>query len=152
MKGGGTSVFWTTCAAVFLADLLTKSLVRARLPVHSSIELISFFSVTHTQNKGSVFGLLGNYDVNLLFLLITAAAVVCIFYYASRTKLARCEYLVWGVIAGGALGNLLDRILYGAVTDFLDFKVWPVFNVGDAAITVGILLLVWKEIKRTPRK
>ncbi len=132
-------------------DIISKFVVRQILNVNSSIKILPFFSVTHVQNKGSLFGLLSSYDVNVLLILITAAAIACICYHVMGSRLSHPEILAWGLVAGGALGNLADRLLYGAVTDFIDFKIWPVFNVADSAITAGIVLLLLSEFY-TPAK
>ncbi|MBI4016498.1 MAG: signal peptidase II [Candidatus Aenigmarchaeota archaeon] len=143
--------FWFCVFFILFTDAITKLIVRQMLNVHSSIKIFSFFSVTHVQNKGSLFGLLGSYDANTFFILITTIAVICIFYHTMRSRLSHSEILAWGLVAGGALGNLADRLLYGAVTDFIDFKIWPVFNVADSAITAGIVLLLLAEVY-TPAK
>ena len=134
-------VFFATLFGVFVADLVTKVLVRKNLELHASIPL-QFFSLTHTQNVGSLFGFLGVYDVNWVFAIITAAVIVWICMTAIKSKMSKLEYFGWGLVVGGATGNLFDRILYGAVTDFIDLKIWPVFNVADSAITVGLLLFI----------
>lgn len=115
--------------------LLPRGADRALLP--------GILGLTHALNTGVAFGLLGGQPaLNLLagFLMVLAAAV-----YLGRQTLNRLEAIGAGLLLGGALGNLLDRLLHGAVTDYLKFLFFrfPVFNLADACITLGALLLVF---------
>jgi signal peptidase II len=124
-------------AAVFALDYLSKRYVSMHMTPGESLRVIPHvFHVTYVRNAGAAFGLLQHQTP--FFILVSLAVVGLIIAYG-RTAARGDPWLgvALGLLLGGALGNLLDRLLYGTVVDFLDFRVWPVFNVADAAITVG---------------
>ena len=140
-------IFSIALIIVFL-DQITKFLVRQNFKLNESIPVIkNALHLTYVTNTGSAFGLFKG--INLFFILLSIFVVIMIFHYLR--KIAESEKLLQfsvGLLLGGAIGNLIDRILYGAVTDFLDFRIWPVFNVADSAVTIGIILLMvllWKK-------
>lgn len=137
--------------AIAVLDQATKALVEARVPLHTTIEIVpGLLNLTHVQNTGAAFGLLNAVDFPLKSVVITAlalTALVAIGAYASRygseTWMARGGL---ALILGGAVGNLVDRAGRGYVVDFVDaywgsYHFWA-FNVADAAITVGATLLI----------
>lgn len=94
------------------------------------------------KNPGAAFGLLPNHQ--LIFLVMTFVVVIFIIFYHRRLRShERVVKFALGLELGGAMGNLVDRLFFGQVTDFLDFRVWPVFNIADIAIVVGLLVLGW---------
>lgn len=124
--------------AVFLADLGSKHWVASHMSPGQSIPIIpGLFYITYWRNAGAAFGLLQNQT--LLFIVITFVVIALILTYGRRA--ARSLPLLgiaFGLQLGGALGNLLDRLLYARVIDFLDVRVWPfIFNVADMAIVIG---------------
>ncbi len=133
--------------AIVLVDQATKYLILSRITVDHGFEVIpGFFNIVHVRNPGSAFGMFSNSSSGfrgLFFVLISVAAVVTI---GSLVALARelDRFLLFGYACffGGALGNLIDRIRFGEVVDFLDFHVgslhWPAFNVADTMLCVGI--------------
>lgn len=127
-------------AAVIL-DQLTKYLVRGALALGESIPVLPhIFHLTHIENTGAAFGILAGQRV--LFLILTAV-IVCVMCWLYR-QLARKKSLMavcLGLVVGGAVGNLIDRLLRGSVTDFFDFQIWPVFNVADICVCVGLALM-----------
>ena len=127
---------------VFLTDLLSKFLVRAFLTLRESFPDEGFFRITHTYNTGSAFGLFQGQNSPLILASVIGVGVLVLIYYTQQrpTTLLR---LSLGLQMGGAVGNLLDRVLRGRVTDFLDVGAWPVFNVADASIVTGLVLLGW---------
>jgi signal peptidase II len=148
MRSHGRALLALTALAVLLLDQLTKWLVVQNLAVGVPVPgpdtaLGRFFSLTHVHNTGVAFGLgKGN---NGLFTLVALAVVGGIFLYERRLPAgAIWPRLALGLVAGGALGNIVDRLRQGHVTDFLDFKFWPVFNLADSCVVVGVLALaVW---------
>ncbi|MCL5677274.1 MAG: signal peptidase II [Firmicutes bacterium] len=132
-----------TAIAVFLLDFATKALVRHLMPGQSSLPVIrGVLYLTHVRNPGAAFGLLANQTG--LFIVITLAVVALILYYARQVKGASpWMHIALGLQLGGAMGNLVDRLRFGRVTDFLDFRVWPVFNLADSAIVAGVALFFW---------
>jgi signal peptidase II len=127
-------------AAVVAVDQLTKAAVRGRLRPGQRHELGPGIDLVHVRNRGIAFGLLTQRGT-LLTVLTFAALVLLVAYFALHST-RRLLWLPTGLLVGGALGNVLDRVRHGAVTDFIDFPVWPAFNLADAAITVGVVLLL----------
>ena len=126
----------------FLIDQFTKFLARAYLPYGYSWPWRGFFRFTHTENTGSIFGILQGQNTPLIFVSCIGVLVLIMVYYSQPrpTNLLRFSLALQ---LGGAFGNLLDRLRLGAVTDFIDVGPWPVFNLADASIVTGLLLLVW---------
>jgi signal peptidase II len=136
-------------AVVIAADQLTKRIVEAQIPLYDSIPLIGeIFAFTHTQNTGAAFNLLANTGGGI-FIVIAAIVSAVIIYYAPRLPESDWQSRVaLGLQMGGALGNVVDRIRQGYVTDFLHFKIpaigfdFPVFNVADSCIFLGVVGLI----------
>lgn len=127
---------------VFLADQFTKFLAREFLRYGESFPRDGFFRITHTQNTGSAFGFFPDQNTALILVAFLGITILALLYRNLRptTNLLR---LSLGLQMGGAAGNLLDRLLLGHVTDFLDVGPWPVFNIADSSIVIGLLLLFW---------
>ena len=148
---------------VILLDQISKSAIIRGLKLHESVEVISgFFNIVHVRNRGMAFGLLnrpGANDIVFYFLLSTSLAALClllIWFF----KLKKGDDGItpgFSLILGGAIGNLIDRVRFREVVDFLDFYLgryhWPAFNVADSAITVGtfwvILNLIFQASSKT---
>jgi signal peptidase II len=147
--GGGKTrwgVFLGIAALVFLADRISKYLVTTRLAVGemwNPIPLLRpLFTVTHVTNTGAAFGLFREYGV--FFAVVALVVVVSIVAFYRHLPPGNVLLNVsLGLQLGGALGNLVDRLLLGSVVDFLDFKLWPVFNVADMAIVSGVAMLAY---------
>jgi signal peptidase II len=123
-----------------LADQLTKAIVAAQLPLGDTAVTIGPFSIHHVQNSGIAFGLFA--DSTSAVIALTAVAVGAMLLFFART--AQRHPLVpiaLGLVIGGSIANLLDRVRLGHVTDFLDFAYWPAFNLADTFIVVGVGLL-----------
>lgn len=144
MTRGREVIFGVTLVGVLIADQVTKALVRAKLAVGASVPLIDgFMDLTHVRNTGAAFGLFpGRMPV---FIGIATLVLVGIGWVWWRFKpRSTWAVLALGLVAGGATGNLIDRVTVGRVTDFFDVGWWPVFNVADIALDVGVaVLLVW---------
>ncbi len=146
--------------AVLVLDQWTKWLVEDRLADHVSVEVIpNLLSFTHVQNTGVAFGLFAAHGDTTGTLVLTVLGLLAMgfvgFYFFSVPLEHRALLASLALVLGGALGNLLDRIMSGAVTDFIDFYVgtwhWHTFNVADSAITVGIaVMLVSSFLYGTP--
>ena len=145
---------------VIIFDQITKAVIRNTLTLYHSITVIpGFFNIVHIHNPGGVFGFMANKSPlmrNLLFILLSSLAICLIFYlYKNTPKKYSLLSTCFALILGGALGNLIDRIRFGKVVDFLDFYIgsyhWPAFNVADSAITVGIIIYVFHLVfKKMP--
>ena len=147
-------------AAVVLVDQLTKALILNNLPLYQSLTVIpGLFDITHIHNPGGAFGFLagsGPAVRKLVFFFVTAMAMGLVFWFYVKTPSTH-RFLATGfaMIFGGAAGNLIDRIRFGKVVDFLDFYIgrlhWPAFNVADSAISVGIgIFLLHLVLKKMP--
>jgi signal peptidase II len=141
-----------TVGAVVLCDQVTKLYVDAVMWPHQSITVIeNYFDITYVRNPGGAFGLFakaGRGIVRPLLLGLTAVAVVILFLmYRSTLPDRLLVRLAFSLIIGGAVGNLIDRLRFDEVIDFLDVHWshyhWPAFNIADAAITVGVAILCW---------
>ena len=135
---------------ILLLDIITKQLVITNLLEHQSITIINnFFSITYAKNTGVAFSFLEGYLP--LVILITSIIIISILIYINKNTPNKYESICYGLILGGALGNLLDRIIYGYVIDFLDFTIfnynYPIFNIADTFIVIGILILIILSFK-----
>ncbi|MGI9097275.1 MAG: signal peptidase II [Solirubrobacteraceae bacterium] len=126
---------------VVAADQLAKALVTSALERGDQRELVAGIKLVNTRNTGVAFGQLqgGGAIVPVLI----AVAVLALLMYVARHAQQRWIWLPAGLLLGGALGNVVDRVREGAVVDFVKLPYWPAFNVADAAITVGVLALVF---------
>ena len=140
-------VFWSVALSVFVLDRISKLLVLKYIPLNSSVDL-KIFSLTHILNTGTAFGLFKNAP---WFFIVFAAAVSVFLILRYKTFSDNLQPLL-GLILGGALGNLLDRLVYGAVVDFIDFHFWPAFNIADTAISISVVLLLLREYWPQKRK
>lgn len=129
-----------TAAAVLALDQATKIVVRAGLEPGETVELAAGISLVNVRNRGIAFGLLA--DGGGLLVLVTLGALALLLAYFAFHPERRGMWLAAGLVTGGAMGNLVDRIRDGAVTDFVDLPFWPAFNVADTAITGGVALLL----------
>jgi signal peptidase II len=135
-------------AIVLLLDQFTKYVVEARIRLHDVIIVIpGFFNLTHVRNKGAAFGILSSLPEfwrSAFFIIVTIIAIIAIIVLIMRTH-ERLPVYAFSLIAGGAVGNVIDRIRYGEVVDFIQWYVrsyyWPSFNVADSAISIGVALL-----------
>jgi signal peptidase II len=127
------------CGAVVLVDQVAKAIVVSSLAVGQRRSLVLGFDLTNTANRGLAFGI-GHGQGFLLAVAVVALALVLVWF---ATDPGRPDlWLAVGLLAGGALGNLADRVRADAVTDFIDPPLWPAFNLADVAITLGALGLV----------
>lgn len=133
-------------SVVVILDQITKYLVRNSMYLGQSIPLIQdIFHITHVQNPGAAFGILA-YRTGF-FILIGVLVVFFIFYFWKQVGEGKLLLkFALSLQLGGAIGNLVDRIYFGQVTDFFDFRVFPVFNIADIAISVGVALLMLEII------
>ena len=140
--------WFALAAAVVLADQLTKAIVLGRFALGERLELTGFFNMVLVYNKGAAFSFLsdaaGWQTPALIVFALVAIGIVGTFIVRSPGRRLLCTGLA--LILGGALGNLIDRLRFGSVVDFLDFHAqgwhWPAFNVADSAITLGAALII----------
>jgi len=144
------------CIGVLLLDQWTKSMVVQKLPLYQRVDVIQgFFNLTHVRNTGGAFGIFGGEKGGLgsiLFVAVSLIAIGAIIVLFLKIKVNEKTLAIsFSLILGGAVGNLIDRLRYGEVVDFLDFHLstyhWPAFNVADSAICVGIGLMALELLK-----
>ncbi len=144
MRRRGAVMTAAICAVVVGVDQATKAIVRARMDPGASIPVLGdVLRLTYVRNLGASFGMLPGYRP--LFVAISLCVLVAIAAFVVRRRPERLWVVAaLGLIAGGALGNLIDRLAFGWVTDFVRIPFdFPVFNVADSSITVGVAMLVW---------
>jgi signal peptidase II len=136
--------------AILVLDQVTKVVVERSMLLHQTIPLLPFFSLSYVRNTGAAFGVLGAAPAGIrlpLFVLVTLVAIGALVSFVRRTPVEeRTLVAALGAILGGAVGNLVCRVRYGEVIDFLDVHWgtlhWPAFNVADSAITVGVAIVL----------
>ena len=138
----------STALIIVLLDQLTKFLIRKNFNLNESIPIIkNIFHFTYITNTGSAFSMFQGY--NIFFMIFSAIVICAILYYIRKIKEnEKLLQFAFGLLLAGTVGNLIDRIFFGAVTDFLDFRIWPVFNIADSAVTISVILLIailWKK-------
>ncbi len=126
--------------AAFAADQLTKWVVSSELALRGSVDIVGPFRIHHVRNSGIAFGLFS--DATLIVILLTGVAVTAMLVYFARSGLRHPILPVaLGLVLGGSVSNLFDRLRLGYVTDFLDLDYWPAFNLADTFIVLGVALL-----------
>ena len=147
---------WLSSAVLGL-DQLTKWVVGRSMHVYQSIELLPFFNLTYLRNQGAAFSFLSDAGgwQRWFFIALSVGASAAIGYWLSRLRSdQQWEAVAWALVLGGAIGNLIDRLLFGYVIDFLDVFYgdwhWPAFNVADSAITIGIVMLLLDSFRARP--
>ena len=142
-------------AFIFVADRLSKAWLMEMygLEIYYEIEIARYANLVLVWNEGVSFGMLRDYGEAGRWILVALSTgiVVALAVWMSRNR-DRLVDIALGLVIGGAIGNIYDRLLYGAVLDFIDLHVgwrhWPAFNVADAAITLGVALLLWDSVFR----
>ncbi len=127
--------------AVLAADQLTKHLIVSGIAVGDEHKFLPGIHLVHVRNSGVAFGFFSGGGALVLVFTLAALAVLLGYFLLRPTR--PWLWVPTGLLIGGALGNLLDRVLNGAVTDFIKLPLWPAFNVADMCITFGVLALLW---------
>ena len=135
----------------FIIDLLSKQIIVKVLEEGKSIKLINnFFYLTYTKNTGAAWSILENQRI--LLLIITVIVLFLINRIINKEELNKLETISFGMIIGGIVGNLFDRIFFHYVIDFLDFKIfgynYPIFNLADTFIVIGIIIMIIISIRK----
>ena len=128
---------------IILFDQLTKFIVEKYLYFKQITVIDNILLLTYVQNRGGAWGIFN--DIPLLFIFLIPVVVGFLIYYGIKSK-NKLEILSVNMIIGGALGNYIDRLVRGYVVDFIDFRIWPVFNVADIFVVGGGILLVLSAI------
>ncbi|NLJ77436.1 MAG: signal peptidase II [Peptococcaceae bacterium] len=144
-------MFFTIIMAVLLIDQGTKALIRMLMFQGESIPVLpSIFHLTYIMNPGAAFGILPNQHALFITTGVLLILGVLIAYWRLPAE-KRLLKVGLALMLGGSLGNLVDRVRFGTVVDFLDFRIWPVFNLADTAIIMGVFLLAWELLKDTSK-
>lgn len=154
MKNNKTKIY-VIALILLLVDQLVKLIVKSTLHLHQELIIIkNFFSIHYLQNKGAAFSILQ--DKTLLLIIIAIVYVAIMVYYIKKETFSNLSSIALGLILGGILGNLIDRIIYTKVIDYLSFSFFgynfPVFNIADVGITVGAFLLIVYYILEEQKK
>ncbi len=147
-------LFFITVFTIWVLDQGTKLLIKQYIPPYTKvIKIMSCLNLVHIRNTGIAFGLWAeaNSGKQIFFIVFNLVVIGIILYYFWHTRPSFLNNLGCGLVLGGALGNLTDRLLYGNVVDFIDCHWqhyhWPAFNVADSAVTIGMFLLALKMLK-----
>ncbi len=142
-------LFFLTTVLVAIADQLTKTWARSYAEGYP-IFRTGFLQIVRSGNTGAAFGMFQDYSFVLTVVALFAVFFILLFalFFWHRFTIFnnRLGRTALGLVLGGTVGNLIDRLRFGYVTDFIDFRVWPSFNVADASITVGVILFVYSLI------
>jgi signal peptidase II len=149
-----TARAWTLAgllaAAILAADQAAKAAIEARLVPGEHVDVLGPLGLTLSHNRGVAFGLAGGAGAPLIVLTVVALGVVG--YLFARNPTRPGMWVAVGLLAGGAVGNLVDRVRAGEVTDYVDLGSWPPFNLADVAITLGVLVLVLLYLREAERE
>lgn len=137
-------------ALVLAADQIAKAAIEANLVPGEQVDVLGPLALTLAHNRGVAFGIGGGAGAPLVAVTLVALGVVV--YLFARNPARPGMWIAAGLLAGGAIGNLVDRVRHDAVTDFVDVGSWPPFNVADVAITCGVLLLVLLYLREAERE
>jgi signal peptidase II len=134
---------------VFIADRVTKDIVTATVPFGTEVAAIDHLVwITNIHNSGAAFGLAPAFAIVFLLASFGVACGLIVYVFTHRDSLP--ADLVLGLVLGGTVGNLFDRVMVGTVTDFVAVHFWPVFNVADSAVSTGVVLLLLGYVLRRP--
>jgi signal peptidase II len=149
------------CVWIVFVDQWTKDAVQQRLALHQSVEVIhGFFNLTHVRNTGGAFGILGGEKRamgSIFFVVVSLIAIgTLLFLFIKLKDDEEILSLSFSLVMSGAIGNLIDRLLYGEVVDFLEFYLssfhWPAFNIADASVCLGVGLMVFELLVKDKKK
>lgn len=144
-----TAILWAI--GIIVLDQFVKYWVVTHMLLGASIPIIAdIFHITYILNPGAAFGILENQ--RYFFIAIALVMIIFVLYLYPRIPRQFC-LLRMGVIllVGGAAGNLIDRIRTGLVVDFIDFRIWPVFNIADVSIVIGVSIIIYSMLRTPPR-
>lgn len=157
-KDSGLRWWWLTLVCL-LIDQISKQWVATQMDLYQSIEILPFFNLTYVHNLGAAFSFLadqGGWQRWFFTAIASIASIVFIVWLAKTPKENKILGIAFALLLSGALGNLIDRVLFGYVIDFLDFYLgsyrWPAFNVADSMIFIGAALMIIDSFKNQPEK
>ncbi len=139
--------FFLTALLTVTGDQFSKIWIRSHLAVGQSLPETGWLRLTHVRNSGAAFGLFQGQSFLLTVIALVGVAVLLVYALAVYHRFPFLDNtltkLTLGLVLGGTVGNLIDRLRFGYVTDFIDFRIWPAFNVADSAIVVGVAIFAY---------
>lgn len=149
MEKNKLRVFFITLFFSLITDQISKKLIVPLIILKGGdIKITPFLSLSYVRNYGIFFGFLNRQEIRIFIIIFSFLAVFLIYFYILRNKIQNTFHLIsLGLIEGGILGNLIDRIKYGYVIDFINFHYWPVFNLADSFIVTGVIIFFIKSLK-----
>jgi signal peptidase II len=135
-----------TALLVVVADQLSKLWIRSNLLEGQSLFEVGFFKIIHIQNTGAAFGLFQDQSFALTIVALVGIVVLLVYAFIIRPRFSLDNLLTrsaLGLILGGTIGNLIDRLRFNGVTDFISIGIWPAFNIADSAVVVGVILFAY---------
>ena len=140
-------LFFGTAALLIAADQLSKIWIRSNLEYGQSLPATGLFRLTHVHNTGAAFGLFQDHSFPLTIVALIGIGAILLFvlfiYHRPPFLDSRPGKLALGLVLGGTVGNLIDRLRLGYVTDFIDIGIWPVFNIADSVIVIGVIIFAY---------
>ncbi len=134
-------IFFLISLSIVLSDQIIKFFIRNSMNIGDSIAVIkNIFHITYVTNFGAGFGIMQDKTTLLIWFSIIVIGIILFYYGMIQEK--KSLQIFSGLILGGILSNLIDRLLFGFVIDFFDFRIWPVFNIGDSCICIGTACLI----------
>ncbi|MDQ6774051.1 MAG: signal peptidase II [Candidatus Dormibacteraeota bacterium] len=137
---GGRPTFAIVAVTVFVVDRLTKGAVQGNVAAGTELQLLPGIWIANAHNSGAAFSFAPS--LTPIFLIASVAVAVGMTWYVARNRVGLWAGVCLGLVLGGTVGNGYDRLVHGTVLDFFDVHFWPIFNVADAAISVGVVLLL----------
>lgn len=141
------AAFLLTALLIVAADQLSKTWIGSNLVRGESLPATGFFRLTHVHNSGAAFGLFPGQSFALIIVALVSIIGLLLFVFLFSRRFPffedRLVRLAFGLILGGTVGNLIDRLRLGYVTDFVDIGIWPAFNVADSAVVIGVILVAY---------
>lgn len=146
-------MFWIIIVAAVILDVVSKQAVIGAMELGQSITVIPrVLDFCYIQNHGAAFSILQGKTVFLIAFTVIIMTALCVYAMKVKDKVPKAELISLAMIVGGGIGNLIDRIALGYVTDFLDIHIIPIFNVADCFVTVGCFLLIVSVLILEPKK
>ena len=146
-------LYYLIAALIYTFDQVSKYFIERYLSVGESVPVLKgVFHLTLVHNTGAAFGIFKGHPYFFVFAAIIFAGAAAYFLKKKSSFLTSLEKVAISLLLGGTLGNLTDRLRFGFVVDFLDFRVWPVFNLADSSITIGAVILAFSIISEVRKK
>ena len=152
------AVFFLAASLIVVADQLSKAWIRSHLLLGTSMPEVGLFRITHLHNTGAAFGLFEGQTFALSIVALVSSAALLVYVIFVRYRFSYLNgilgTLILGLVLGGMVGNLIDRLYFGYVTDFIAISIWPPFNIADSAVVVGAIMVAYSLLilSRTSKK